>query len=318
MNFVDIWIPLPELVTKANQLVVQYTRDTLKVQVKGEKAAILDGKTFGPLRVDDCTWVIEEPDGVHERFESDDSDSDSEESSSRSRRKVLHMEMAKFDNDQITKDLQKGFWLGVMAAGPLMPAPKSLPPDYYDTWLNDKEVRPLFFSLPSCRGADGLSRRAACGETAPERTIANSDETRQLQRARHSDNGVGLSARCLVLLKEQQHRDEREVEDAIEDQRPHDGVRHAHPIGRRRQHQKDTGGGSDGDGPQRQPHAHAAAQVTREPGLAAPPPPGCQQESRSRQPKTRGLRVQRPLAQPRQQPRSNPGSRSQSSRRPRI
>lgn len=31
------------------------------------------------------------------------------------------MEMAKFDNDQITKELKKGFWLGVMADGPLMP-----------------------------------------------------------------------------------------------------------------------------------------------------------------------------------------------------
>jgi hypothetical protein len=30
MNFVDIFIPLPELVTKASQLVVQYTRDHLK------------------------------------------------------------------------------------------------------------------------------------------------------------------------------------------------------------------------------------------------------------------------------------------------
>ncbi len=41
----------------------------------------------------------------------------------------------------ITKELKKGFWLGVMADGPLMKEPKNLPPDYYDTWLNDKEVR---------------------------------------------------------------------------------------------------------------------------------------------------------------------------------
>jgi hypothetical protein len=179
MNFVDIFIPLPELVTKASQLVVQYTRDTLKVQVKGEKTPILDGKTFGPLRVDDCTWVIEEPDGVHEKFESD-SDSDSDDSTRHSKRKVLHMEMAKFDNDQITKELKKGFWRGVMAEGPLMPEPKSLPPDYYDTWLNDKEVRAnvrcaLCFLLTD-------SRPAVFGETGPETTIANSDKSTIVER----------------------------------------------------------------------------------------------------------------------------------------
>jgi hypothetical protein len=178
MNFVDIFIPLPELVTKASQLVVQYTRDTLKVQVKGEKTPILDGKTFGPLRVDDCTWVIEEPDGVHEKFESD-SDSDSDDTTRRSKRKVLHMEMAKFDNDQITKELKKGFWLGVMAEGPLMPEPKALPPDYYDTWLNDKEVRT---NVVSCSLSLTTARPAVCGETGPETTIANSDKSTNVER----------------------------------------------------------------------------------------------------------------------------------------
>lgn len=175
MNFVDIFIPLPELVTKASQLIVQYTRDTLKVQVKGEKVSILDGKTFGPMRVDDCTWVIEEPDGVHEKFESD-SESDSEDDSRKSKRKVLHMEMAKFDNDQITKELKKGFWLGVMADGPLMKEPKSLPPDYYDTWLNDKEVRTSGL-LVGKLSLTCKTRPADCGEMEPERTIANSGET---------------------------------------------------------------------------------------------------------------------------------------------
>ncbi len=49
----------------------------------------MNGKLFGPLRVDDCTWVIEEPDGVHEKFEVDDSESDSEEDTKKtSKRKV--------------------------------------------------------------------------------------------------------------------------------------------------------------------------------------------------------------------------------------
>ena len=147
--------------------------------MKGSKEPILNGKLFGPLRVDDCTWVIEEPDGVHEKFEAEsDSDSSEEEGTKKlSKRKVkqrvlgikalkeskvLHMELAKFDNDQITKELKKGFWLGVMAEGPLMAEvtrqvpflknspllqkkkPKSIPPDYYDTWLNDKEAGRLW------------------------------------------------------------------------------------------------------------------------------------------------------------------------------
>lgn len=60
------------------------------MQVKGSKEPILDGKLFGPLRVDDCTWVIEEPDGVHEKFELEESDGDSseEETKKLSKRKV--------------------------------------------------------------------------------------------------------------------------------------------------------------------------------------------------------------------------------------
>ena len=142
MNFVDIFIPLPELVTKASQLVVTYSRQYLKVAIKGQKEPILDGKTYGTLRVDDCTWVIEDPDGVHEKYESGSED-DSDEPR-QPKHKVLHLEMAKFDNDQITKELHRGFWLGVMADGPLMDPVKNLPPDYYDTWLNDKEAGRLW------------------------------------------------------------------------------------------------------------------------------------------------------------------------------
>merc|ERR1711991_265960 len=142
MNFVDIFIPLPERVTKANQLVVKYTRDTLHVSVKGAKEPILDGKTWGPLRVDDCTWTIEDPDGVHEKFESDSEEDSSEDEGPK--RKVLHMEMAKYDNDQITKNLKQGFFLGVLKDGPLIKEPKSLPPDYYDTWLNDRDAGRLW------------------------------------------------------------------------------------------------------------------------------------------------------------------------------
>lgn len=143
MNFVDIFILLPEGVTRANQLVIRYTRDTLFVSVKTAKEPIINGKTYGPLRVDDCTWTLEDPDGVHEKVERSDSESDSEDEGG-PKRKVLHMEMAKFDNDQITKDLKKGFWCGVLADGPLIDMPKSLPPDYYDTYLNDRDAGRLW------------------------------------------------------------------------------------------------------------------------------------------------------------------------------
>ena len=141
MNFVDIFVPLPPHVTKASQLVVKYTRSTILVAIKGEKEPVLDGKLFGPLRVDDCTWTIED---TAEPVGSGSETSDSEDEIERPKRKVLHMEMAKFDNDQITKDLKKGFWLGVLADGPLMDEPKSLPPDYYDTYLNDRDAGRLW------------------------------------------------------------------------------------------------------------------------------------------------------------------------------
>jgi hypothetical protein len=54
------------------------------------------------------------------------------------------MELAKYDNDQITKNLKQGFFLGVLASGPLIKEPKSLPPDYYDTWLNDRDAGRLW------------------------------------------------------------------------------------------------------------------------------------------------------------------------------
>ena len=142
MNFVDIFVLLPERVTKARQLVVKYTRDTLLVSVKGAKEPIIDGKLYGPLRVDDCTWTIDDPDGVHEKWESDSEDSSDDERTPK--RKVLHLELAKFDNDQITKNVQGGFWLGVLKEGELMPLPKSLPPDYYDTYLNDRDAGRLW------------------------------------------------------------------------------------------------------------------------------------------------------------------------------
>lgn len=138
MNFVDIFVALPVGVHKASQLAIKYTRDTISVAIKGEKEPVIEGKLFGPLRVDDCTWIIEDADGVHEKAFSD-GESSSDEEEERPKRKVLHMEMAKYDNDQITKDIQRGFWLGVLEAGPLIVKPKSLPPDYYDTHLNDRD-----------------------------------------------------------------------------------------------------------------------------------------------------------------------------------
>ncbi len=42
MNFVDIFIPLPELVTKASQLIVEYTRDHLKGDVEKKKCFFSD------------------------------------------------------------------------------------------------------------------------------------------------------------------------------------------------------------------------------------------------------------------------------------
>lgn len=147
MNFVDVYVPLPELISKRNQLVVEYSRHHLKVAVKGHKEPIIDGKTYGPLRVDDCTWTIEEPDGVNEPFESESDEDSSDDGRSQgrvSKRKVLHLELAKFDNDQITKELEKGFWCGVVEDGPLIKEPSRIPPDYYDTWLNDKEAGRLW------------------------------------------------------------------------------------------------------------------------------------------------------------------------------
>jgi hypothetical protein len=102
--------------------------------------------------------VIEEPDGVHEKFETD-SESDSEDGKKIAKRKVdvfhfvfvfsesvfieqvLHMEMAKFDNDQITKELKKGFWLGVMADGPLIPEVRK---------FESRTFLPLIFFFFSC------------------------------------------------------------------------------------------------------------------------------------------------------------------------
>lgn len=145
MNFVDVYIPLPRGVYLSKQLEVHYTRDTLRVAVKATKQVIVEGKLFGPLRVDDATWTIIKPDGVHEKdSDSDDDDSSADEDTNPRRKKVLHLELAKFDNDQITKELKKGFWLGVFADGPLMKEPKAIPPDYYDTWLDDKEAGRLW------------------------------------------------------------------------------------------------------------------------------------------------------------------------------
>lgn len=137
MNFVDVFVLLPKGVTSSKQLDVVYTRDTLLVRIKGEKEAIIEGKLWGPLRLDDCNWTIEAADGIHEKGEEDDAAVFDKSK----KRQVVHLELAKYHNDQITKNLKSGYWMGLMEAGPLLENhPKDIPKDYYDTYLNDRDA----------------------------------------------------------------------------------------------------------------------------------------------------------------------------------
>ncbi|ODN78022.1 hypothetical protein L202_05107 [Cryptococcus amylolentus CBS 6039] len=53
-----VTVPLPEG-TRGKDLIVEIKRTTLKVQLKKEEDAILQGQLFADVVVDDCSWTID-------------------------------------------------------------------------------------------------------------------------------------------------------------------------------------------------------------------------------------------------------------------
>ncbi len=57
----SVSVPIPADV-KSKFIDIEFTSDTLKVAVKGRPGAIISGKLHKRIKVDDCTWTIEEDD----------------------------------------------------------------------------------------------------------------------------------------------------------------------------------------------------------------------------------------------------------------
>lgn len=114
MNFVDVYLQLDPHVTLAKELLVCISPRRVQVALRANVAQpLLSGELWGEVRPDDCSWTLE--DGV------------------------LHLELAKLYTDRVTTELKKGFWRGLLVQGPLLDAVR-IPPDYYDTHLNDRDA----------------------------------------------------------------------------------------------------------------------------------------------------------------------------------
>jgi hypothetical protein len=59
LNDVTVSVPLPATI-KSKDLVVEIKKNRVKVQVKGEATAILEGELPKEIKVDDSTWTLGE------------------------------------------------------------------------------------------------------------------------------------------------------------------------------------------------------------------------------------------------------------------
>lgn len=57
LSEVSVWVPVPRGI-KAKSLDVLIRRDRLRVAVKGEAAAIIDGELAEPVKPEDCLWNL--------------------------------------------------------------------------------------------------------------------------------------------------------------------------------------------------------------------------------------------------------------------